>query len=495
VLAGLAQKQDDPDFSFVFLYNKSAGIQNKKTGGKRTQVSINPDNHKQQHWPQVLDAYNKQIVGEYNKAVKKGAVPGPEVDSAKDLGRLPKDALQSLVKSGHLSGLPLIELKAKVYMVAASPGIAGTHHNKFAINDSGFAATLGASIGNTSKPSWFDSGAVTLSQKLASSQRDYLLDTLIPEGKHIGLLTCENGEAGIDAGVKSDKVKAFRQQIDASFRGVEIKDPFSNKDDHQLNDKLQSGLRSSGFLKADEAVQGHHAKVAWIQNRGTNLEPMHAKPIKEALQHLFKEAKPGDTLLLRNNAFESTAQKLVKEALERGVNVKILAPTKTKVHDAAKLFKDIQKIASQPAKSGAGKLEIHVFNPSQAQRDAHEFDPGGRPVNDHAKVYALQRKDPSEPTILMTGTHNLDGQSVKRSHENMMFMESQDKHLTESLFDEFWDSTPEMSKADIDLLVTEFHKPRGVPKADWAEQIQGKQALLEKMGLPDQPGRRAAKAA
>jgi len=483
VLAGLAQKQGDPDFSFVFLYNKSVGIQNKVTGGKRTQVSINPENTKQQQWPQVLDAYNKQVLGEYNKAVKNGVTPGPALENAKDLGRLPKDDLQALVKSGHLSGLPITDLKAKVYMVAASPGIAGSHHNKFAINDSGFAATLGASIGNTSKPSWFDSGAVSLSQKLASSQRDYLLDTLMPEGKHIGLLTCEDGEAGIDAATKSKDVKAFRQQIDSAFRGAEVKPPFAGEGEGQLNDKLQSGLRSSGFLKPDEAVQGHQAKVAWIQNSGTNLEPMHAKPIKEALQHLFKEAKPGDTILLRNNAFESTAQKLVKEAIERGVNVKILAPTKTKVHDAAKLFKDIQKIAAQPTTPNAGKLQIHVFNPNQAQRDAHDFDPGGRPVNDHAKVYALQRKDASEPTLLMTGTHNLDGQSVKRSHENMMFMESKDKHLTESLFDEFWDSTPEMTQEDIRLLVTEFHKPRGVPKADWAQQLQGKEALLDKMGL------------
>lgn len=497
VLAGLAQKQGDADFNFVFLYNKSVGIQNLATGGKRTQISLNPNSSRetlrpkdrQQQWPQVLNAYNKQIVEEYNKAVQNGSTPGPEADSARDLGHLPKETLQTLVKAGHLSALPIMDLKAKVYLVAADPGIAGSHHNKFAINDSGFAATLGASIGNTSKPSWFDSGAVSLSQKLASSQRDYLLNTLLPEGKHIGLLTCQDGQSGINAAIQSDKVKAFRQEIDTSIRGLEIKQPFKGDGDHHLNDHLQSGLRSSGFLKNDEVVRGHHAKVAWIQNRGTNLEPLNAKPIKEALRHMFMEAQAGDTILLRNNAFESTAQKLVKEALERGVNVKILAPTKTKLHDAAKLFKDIQKVASHPTQPGEGQLQIHVFNPSQAQRDAHDFDPGGRPVNDHAKVYALQRKDPQKASILLTGTHNLDGQSVKRSHENVMFIESKDRYLTESLFDEFWDSTPEMRKEDIDLLLTEFHKPRSLPKDDWAQMIQSKQALLEKMGLQDKPAR------
>ena len=181
------------------------------------------------------------------------------------------------------------------------------------------------------------------------------------------------------------------------------------------------------------------------------------------------------------------AQTLVADAIKRGVNVKILAPTRTKVHDAALLFKDIQalknKVDALPQNGSAGKLEVHVFNPSQTLRDAHEFDPGGRPVNDHAKVYALKRQDPAQPSLLLTGTHNLDGQSFKRSHENVMFMESTDTHLTESLFDDFWTNTPEMTKQDIDLLVTDFKKPRSLPKAQWAEQLQGKEALLQKIGL------------
>jgi hypothetical protein len=487
VLAGLAQKQDDPDFNFVFLYNKSVGIQNKATGGKRTQVSLNEDNKKQDHWPQVIQGYNKQVLGEYNKAVKKGAIEGLELKTVADLGRLPKAQLQGLAQAGHISGLPITDLKAKVYLVAASPFIAGSHHNKFAINDSGFAATLGASIGNTSKPSWFDSGAVTLSQKLASSQRDYLVNTLLPEGKHIGLLTAEGGEVGVDAATSRSDVKAMRATMSETIQGIEIKPPFAGDDPTQLNAELASGLRSSGFLKPNEAVEGASSQVAWVQNTGSTIEPTNAKPIKQALEHLFKEAKPGDTLLLRNNAFNGTAQKMVAEAIGRGVNVQILAPTKTKVHEAAGLFKDIQslknKVDALPASQGAGKLEIHVFNPNQTLRDAHEFDPGGRPVNDHAKVYALKRLDPAEPSLLLTGSHNLDGQSFKRSHENMMFMQSTNTQLTASLFDEFWDATPEMDKKDIDLLVTEFKKPLTTSQSQWAEQLQHKDELLSKLGL------------
>lgn len=489
VLAGLAQKQSDPEFNFVFLYNKSVGLQNAATHGKRTQVSLNEANTKQDHWPQVLEGYNRQVLGEYNKAVRSGAVPGPEFQNVTELGALPKEQLQSLAKAGHISGLPITDLKAQVYLVAASPGIAGSHHNKFAINDSGFAATLGASIGNTSKPSWFDSGAVSLSQKLAGSQRDYLLDKLLPEGKHIGRLTMNDGQAGVEAATKSADVRAMRESMTQTIRGIDIKPPFAGSGDGtQLNDALASGLRSSGFLKPEEAVEGSRAKVAWVQNAGSTVEPLGAKPIKEALANLFKEAKPGDTLLLRNNAFNATAQKMALEAIERGVNVRILAPTKTKLHEAAELFGDIQKLKNKvdalPASQGAGKLEIHVFNPSQALRDAHDFDPGGRPVNDHAKVYALKRADPSEPSILMTGTHNLDGQSFKRSHENVMVVESKDAHLTQSLFDEFWDATPEIDKKDIDLLVTEFKKPLTTSQSQWAEQLQHKDELLSKLGLP-----------
>lgn len=487
VLAGLAQKQHDPDFTLVFLYNKSVGLQNAATHGKRTQVSLNADNHKQDHWPQVIDGYNKQVLGEYNKAVKSGAVAGPALKQVSDFTALPKDQLQSMVKSGQLSGLPLTDLKANFVLVAASPGIAGSHHNKFAINDSGFAATLGASIGNTSKPSWFDSGAVTLSQQLASSQRDYLLNTLMPEAKHIGFVRVADGESR----VRVSDTDIARGRVEDRVRDLTIKQPFVGGSDGSLNEELNAGLRSSGFLKPDEAVEGTRAKVAWVQNSGSTIEPFTAKPIKQALDHLFKEAKPGDTLLLRNNAFNGVAQKMALEAIERGVNVKILAPTKTKVHDAAVLFKDIQslqkKVDALPESKGAGKLEIHVFNPNQALRDAHDFDPGGRAVNDHAKVYALKRANPDEPSLLLTGSHNLDGQSFKRSHENMMFMESKDTNLTSSLFDEFWDATPEMNSKDIDLLVTEFKKPLTTSQSQWAEQIQHKAELLSKMGLP--PGR------
>ena len=185
---------------------------------------------------------------------------------------------------------------------------------------------------------------------------------------------------------------------------------------------------------------------------------------------------------MRNNAFNGVAQKLALQAIERGLIVQILAPTNTKLHDAPFLFKDIQalknKVDALSANKAAGKLEVHGFNPNQVLLDAHDFDPGGRPVNDHAKVYALKRQDPSEASTLLTGTHNLDGQSFKRSHENLMFMEGKDTNLTNSLFGEFWDATPAMRKHDIDLLVKEFKKPLTTSQSQWVGQIEQKEELL-----------------
>jgi hypothetical protein len=65
----------------------------------------------------------------------------------------------------------------------------------------------------------------------------------------------------------------------------------------------------------------------------------------------------------------------------------------------------------------------------------------------------------------------------------MMFMQSTNTQLTASLFDEFWDATPEMDKKDIDLLVTEFKKPLTTSQSQWAEQLQHKDELLSKLGL------------
>jgi hypothetical protein len=492
VIAGVAQKQSDPEFNFVFLYNKSEFIQNKVTGGKRTQVSLNEASTKQQQWGQVLDAYNKQAVDEYNQAIDKGIITGNKIASSEEFSKIPQEQLQNLVQAGHLTGLPITDLKAKVFVVAADPHIAGSHHNKFCINDSGFAATLGASIGNTSKPSWFDSGAVTLSKKLASSQRDYLLHNLLPEAKHIGQLTYSGGQAGVIAALTHQETSAVRNSLEGSIGTLEIKEPFASADGKTLNGNLERGLKHSGFLKADEPLLGHAAKVAWIQNTGSILEPIGSKPIAQALEHLFKEAKSGDTILLRNNAFNERSQALALEALKKGVNVKLLAPTRTKAIDAGALFNDIQhltkKVDALRNQEGLGKFEVHVFNPNTTIKQAHDFDPGGRPVNDHAKVYALQRKDPGTPSLLLTGTHNLDGQSFKRSHENMMLMESTDTHLTSSLFDEFWQNTPEVSRDDINGIVENFHKPALARKKPFEARIEHStnpqsEALLKKIGL------------
>lgn len=454
VLAGLAKKQNDPEFSFVFLYDKTKDFQemghklrDKMVGTKMTgasEISIKPTHTDKPTWPKVLDAYNQQILGEYNRAVQNRRIVGPILGSVEALGRLGKSQLESLLNAQHLSGLPITDLKARVYMVAADSGIAAGHHNKFAINDSGFAATLGASIGNYDKPNWWDSGAVCLSQKLAGSQRDVLLDTLMPRAKHIGLLTCQNGVAGMNGATKPNEVNAARKEINKALQDTSIKQPFSTANGFQLSYKLGSGLYSSGFLNPHEsAVPGHQAKVTWIQNQGSDLGSLRAKPIEQALKHMFAEAKLGDTILLRNGSIDDKAIKMVKEALHRGVNIRIMGSYSNHYYKE-KFVGAVEDIFSSKLKNNwPGQFERRITNPSLNLRNAHGVGHIHGPIQDHAKVYALQRRNPSEPSILMTGTHNLDGQSFNRSHENMMFMESKDTHLIRSLFSDVWDQSPQ----------------------------------------------------
>jgi hypothetical protein len=94
-------------------------------------------------WPAVIEAYNRQ-----------------QNDERLRIGRV----------------------QCGIYFVAAKArGAAGSHHNKFCINDRGVAATLGASIANQTKDSWMDGGCIAVSAPLAASQRDYFLDVLMGE--------------------------------------------------------------------------------------------------------------------------------------------------------------------------------------------------------------------------------------------------------------------------------------------------------------------------
>ena len=146
LLGSIASKQDDPNFTLAFLYNKSTWQQNLVVG-KRTAISQKDPNQ----WDELVKTYNEE-------ATKEG-------------------------------GTRIEHLKCKVFFIAEKPsGLTGSHHNKYLINDNGMMATLGASLGNKTKSQWFDSGAMFLSKQLVTSQRDYFLDMMESHHGHIGQL-------------------------------------------------------------------------------------------------------------------------------------------------------------------------------------------------------------------------------------------------------------------------------------------------------------------
>lgn len=143
LLGSIASKQDDPNFTLAFLYNKSTWQQNLVVG-KRTAISQKDPNQ----WDELVKTYNEE-------ATKEG-------------------------------GTRIEHLKCKVFFIAEKPsGLTGSHHNKYLINDNGMMATLGASLGNKTKSQWFDSGAMFLSKQLVTSQRDYFLDMMESHHGHI----------------------------------------------------------------------------------------------------------------------------------------------------------------------------------------------------------------------------------------------------------------------------------------------------------------------
>ncbi|PNQ53573.1 hypothetical protein C1141_20555, partial [Vibrio agarivorans] len=136
ILASIANKQEDSNFTLALLYNKSMWQQNMVVGKRTTISQKNPT-----QWKDLIRIFNQEAIKEGKKTI--------------------------------------YNLKCKVFFIAENPsGITGSHHNKYLINDKGMMATLGASLGNKTKSQWFDSGAMFLSKALVESQKNYFLDMM-----------------------------------------------------------------------------------------------------------------------------------------------------------------------------------------------------------------------------------------------------------------------------------------------------------------------------
>ncbi len=396
MMEALARRQHDPDFTFVLLYNDNKLQRNAAVAavvGQNVTANMSLRNESRVPgtitWPSVVRAYNTMQVDD---------------------------------------GLKIGTVRARVYFVAAKArGVAGSHHNKFCINDRGVAATLGASIANKTKDGWMDGGCIALSARLAERQRNYFLDELV--GGHAvrsARLVCQDGLAVMEP---------VEQPAAAlgTLRDIAMRSPF----DPGTGDAGQHPMHAA-LARAGIALAGDRQKVLWLQNPSNGYRNMFSeggriegKPIGFAVAKIFGSAGPGDTLDITGKKLGTEAFRLIGDALSRGCNVNLLVDRSSRglVDFAAR------RLYAGKANPPAGHLTVKHYAPGEPL--AHELQINLRSEAVlHAKNYVLTRSDGS--CIVMTGSYNLDGQSHYRSNENLMVFETRDPTLRRALFDDIY---------------------------------------------------------
>ena len=397
ILESLAGKQHDKNFTFVLLYNDNKLQRNAVVSalvGQNVTANMSLKSKSQTRgtitWPDVISAYNRQQSDE---------------------------------------NLRITDLQCGVYFVAAkAKGVAGSHHNKFCINDTGVAATLGASVANKTKDNWIDGGCITVSAPLAARQRDYFLDVLIGEHDvHCARLRVDRGTPVMASLGDTGPIQALA--------GIEVRSPLDTE-------RIQRGSAMEHFRRMLDRVrvpfEGARHKILWIQNPSNGYRNMFSarsgvdeKPIGRAMSTIFQSATAGDTIDIANKKIGCEGFSLITGALSKGCNVNILVDRSARrwVEYAAKRFYANCRVESP------GRLTIKHFAPSESLAQRLNINTRQEPVL-HAKNYVLTRANGS--CVVMTGSYNLDGQSHYRSNENLMIFETLDASLRKSLFDELY---------------------------------------------------------
>jgi hypothetical protein len=400
MLEALARKQRDPDFTFVLLYNRNKLQENGAIAALLSQnVTANMSLKSRTYvpgtttWPAVIHAYNREQRDE---------------------------------------GLRLGRIQCRILFVAAkAKGLAGSHHNKFCINDQGLAATLGASVANKTKDDWMDGGCITVSASLAASQRDYFLDELM-DGHDVQCARLRmDGEkpamepVGDPASIRALLDGPVRSPLDLNGAGTDA-----------AAARFRAALSGAGVPLA-----GHRRDVLWIQNPSDGCRNMFSmagridgKPIGRAFATVLRSAVAGEAIDIVGKKVGTESFSLIAEALRKGCNVNLLVDHSSRMwveYLARRLYADRQ---SMPP----GRLTIRHYAPNEHLVRQQSLSTRQRQVL-HAKNYVLTRHDGS--CVVMTGSYNLDGQSHYRSNENLMVFEAPDTQFRRLLFDELHEAS------------------------------------------------------
>ncbi|MCL9783619.1 phospholipase D family protein [Vibrio sp. S4M6] len=417
ILRAIGERQNDRNFNFYFLYN-APSIQ-RVVVGKKTTISTRENHDSDEYsWDDVINTYNNQIEDDnFDKSL---------FESARKI---------------RIDGI-----RCRVNFIAASPSVLGTHHNKYCINDNCFSSTLGASLGNKSKPHWYDSGLAFISYELTRYMIEYFEKYQLSTASYITRI--------------SHRGTLVPEDIDTSariLRGIYKRNLNYSRDLSHFPNKHRC------LLFIPEARSLHYQSLMWINNIGRNFSSFRSKqPIRIAFEEMFDQAQQGDTIFLRNGSWGDIIIDLIKKALSKGCRVNLLMPFYNGDHrNMSNRFRYLYNFVKDVHFLPGARFELRFLCPDKTINDFHrvthnsENDIGllENGFVDHAKVYGLKSSRLGREDFLMTGTHNLDGQSFLRSHENMILVESSNiSSLYESLFNSFWNKAERFNLYDLKNL-------------------------------------------
>ncbi|RDH45155.1 phospholipase D-like domain-containing protein [Zooshikella ganghwensis] len=383
MLDGIAEKQNEEGFTFVFAYNKSKGIQNWHLGHKPTDAShkVDPDNPDSNPWIDVIKEYNKQ------------------------------------------SNIPITNLEANFIIVGLDPhGPAGSHHSKILANDNGILGVTGASLGHVGKDHVADSGAFVASQHLAVHELNFFANSTLLHAKAVSRLKVADGNVELEKITPS----TFRANFKRRLKNEPVNSPLSPAT-NKLKDIVTESF-GKGYSVLNVALLHNKPSI----NPASHLtKRFNSSPIGKTIKQLFDTSLPGETIKIRNEYLDSDIRKLIISAITKGVNIELIQiDSDNKKNLSPKrelLLKEIRKLNSINQNSGRFTFYDHA-NRSTTSKHNVKFGIS----RDHAKTYILERSDKD---IIITGSYNLDDQSIYRSSESVLLIEAQDPLLKQRLFD------------------------------------------------------------
>lgn len=352
--------------------------------------------------------------------------------------------------------------KSKVIFIELSPiGIFGSWHTKFLINDQGLMGTTGCSIGNRAKPGWTDSGLMSHSPEMATQEKDFFLNQMLPHAANIARVEFIKKKVKKGPG-------SFDWRRDFAFRKVainEVKDLLrpaphnvTGSDDQEMSQLQQNIQRKWDTTQINcEAlmIRSMGSKAYMPNSGGIGWASGKKRPIVAVMDYLFDEIEEGDIVWLRNGCPISQAHPFkslkkmylqwISDSMARGAHVKLMYNDDGKEKSCAKLFRDISDMLLKDGRdlflfdcktTLVDRVSQGTF---QLRRIRARNYKGTWTNRDHSKTYSFEFKS-KRKTAFAIGTYNLDVQSSYGSNEHLLLLDDTTGQLTREWIKNEWNA-------------------------------------------------------